>query len=62
MFVSERGSARATVPADPAGSRLRSDSRRHGARDKKWLIMPIERPGTFQITPPGFDAATTRVR
>ncbi|MEA3133639.1 MAG: hypothetical protein QOG17_1485, partial [Gammaproteobacteria bacterium] len=33
-----------------------------GARDKKWLIMPIERPGTFQITPPGFDAATARVR
>jgi hypothetical protein len=21
----------------------------HRARDKKWLIMPIERPGTFQV-------------
>ena len=28
------------------------------ARDKEWLILPRDLPGRFQITEPGFDAAT----
>jgi hypothetical protein len=28
------------------------------ARNKGWLIMPSDRPGWFQITQAGFDAAT----